>query len=155
MCVGGGTGKYKAQGPASLPHLWPPMASPKGHTRGAPLALPMHNNEQPPANAYAQHNRVTRATGMGHKGVPPQGMIKDMLVMPRCPSHWQISCILAMPKAGWVQHQSQQQAKCLHPNAFLKQPGSTPRGCPLALTSHSQPQKWGGWSCRLCSGDTS
>ena len=68
-CVcGGGADKYKGQGPASVPHLWPPMASPKGHTRGAPVAVAMHTNEQPPANAYAHHNTITKAIFHGAQG---------------------------------------------------------------------------------------
>ena len=93
----------------------------------------MHKKEQPPANAYAHHNTITKAIFMGHKGVPAQGMLKDRLVMSRYHSHWQCACSIAMPKAGWVQHQSQQQAKCMHPNAFLKQPGPTPQGLPPSI----------------------
>ena len=98
------------------------------------LALPMHKTEQPPANAYAQHNRVTRATAMGHKGAPPQGMLTDMLVMPRCPSHWQRACTLAMPKAGWVHHQSQQQATMYAPQCISQATRANPQGLPPSIS---------------------
>ena len=47
VVVLGGDWQVHSQVPSSVPHQWPPMASPKGHTRGAPVALAMHKKEQP------------------------------------------------------------------------------------------------------------
>ena len=41
---------------------------PQGHTKGAPVPLAMHTKEQPPANAYAHHNTITKAIFHGAQG---------------------------------------------------------------------------------------
>ena len=103
---------------------------PQGHTKGAPVPLAMHTKEQPPANANAHHNTITRATSMVHKAVPPQGMLKDRLAMPRYQSNWELACTIAMAKAGWVQHPIHQQANMHAPKAFSINQGQTPGACP-------------------------
>ena len=108
-----------------------PVASngqPQGAHQGCTSDICHAQKGAAPANANAQHNTITRTTFMRHKGVPPQGMLKDRLAMPRYQSNWELACTIAMAKAGWVQHPIHQQAKNACPQSISQSTRAKPQG---------------------------
>ena len=129
-----------------MPHLWPPMASPKGHTRQGVIAIVKAISSSLQPTPIAPGKSSTRATSMGTRVQHPSCMITDRFVQPKCQSQCQCSCTIAIAKADWVQRQIQPQAKLVHPPRISQCiRGQGQRPAPPS-TTNSHPQKW-------CSGD--
>ena len=139
---GGGTDKYKAQGPASMPHLWPPMASPKGTPRvhqchwqctkrsslqPMPMLITTPSPGQLPWCTRQYHHKACSKTGLEWPGT-----------IPTCNDHGPLPC----PRQAGCNTKGITKQKCM-PQSISQANRAKPLGAPPTLINHSQPQKWG------------
>ena len=132
LCVigGGGTDKYKAQGPASMPHLWPPMASPKGTPRvhqchwqctkrsslqPMPMLITTPSPGQLPWCTRQYHHKACSKTGLDWPGT-----------IPTCNDHGPMPC----PKQAGCNTKGITKQKVHAPEHFSSKQGQAPGGSP-------------------------